>query len=214
MSVANKIRAVTFCYNHKYRASQIDGIHHRLNQFNARVLTYAIRARTALNIHAHKFEIWRKPMQKFSLLFIVAISTLFFLLPTQAPAQAHSNFGTLLVELETCVKWDAQTDAWKSQRTAWIEKVHAATTVSEMKPLLVDFEKNIFYKSQVETWKASRPAWLERVKACETEPALAQCLLDVEVSILFDSQPEEWRQKRDAWIAKVQQLQEQGQEAE
>jgi hypothetical protein len=119
---------------------------------------------------------------------------------------ANSRFGQLLVELETSVNWNAQTQEWRNRRNAWIAQVNAADNVAQMKGLLLEFEQQIKWDAQYPQWKGQRDGWMQTVNASQTQGQMAHTLLTVEASIKYEAQTPDWKSKRQGWINNVNAL--------
>ncbi|MBN1532939.1 MAG: hypothetical protein JXA20_09775 [Spirochaetes bacterium] len=119
---------------------------------------------------------------------------------------ANSRFGQLLIELETSVKWNAQTQQWRNRRTAWIHQVKAADNVGQMRGLLLEFEQQIKWDAQYPQWKNQRNGWMQTVNRAQTQSQLAHTLLTVEASIKYEAQTPNWKSRRQGWINNVNAL--------
>jgi len=71
----------------------------------------------------------------------------------------------LLIEFETNVKYEAQSDSWREQRSEWLEKVRNASSMSELGQLLIEVETSIKYSAQTSSWRNQRSSWLSRVRS-------------------------------------------------
>lgn len=142
-------------------------------------------------------------MKKFSILLVSAAVFTFF---SMHEASATSQFGNLLIQLETSVKFSAQSSNWRSRRSGWIRRVRSCSNVSCMKALLKEFETNINYSAQSSSWRSSRSSWLRSVNQARSQGQLANTLLTVESSIKYSAQSDSWRSRRSSWRTQVRNL--------
>ncbi len=122
------------------------------------------------------------------------------------PSGNLSQFGSLLIELETSVYFNYQTPQWRARRNGWISDVRTAYSLDRMKNLLIEFETNVNYSAQVNNWRNRRDNWLRGVRGAYSVHDLARYMIECETSILFDAQAPSWRSQRSGWLSRSRSL--------
>ncbi len=167
---------------------------------------FSLLLRTCKILHTHLYMFSRrKYMKRVSLvvaaLFVFAIGFSALTVPAQA-----QDFGSLLIQLETSVKYSSQSDSWRSRRSGWISQVRSCSNLSCYKSLLITFETNVKYDAQSDSWRSRRSGWLSRVRSAGSVSQLGRLMIEVETSIKYSAQSDSWRSSRSGWLSSVRSL--------
>lgn len=136
---------------------------------------------------------------------IVTAVFVFFLLSLvhTAPVSA-GQFGDLLIELETSVFYNKQSDEWRNRRDGWMSDIRSAgDNIAALKRLLVEFETHLKYEAQTSVWRSRRAGWLQAVNNATTIRDLARQMITCETAINYSSQAAAWRSRRAEWLRRA-----------
>ncbi len=120
-----------------------------------------------------------------------------------------AEFRQYLLQLESSVRFEAQSPQWTRRRIDWIADVERANTIRRLGDLIIEFEREIVGAAQAPEWFQGnrRAVWIQRMRMARSIPEMAGLLVEVESSINFSAQFETWRSRRPEWVAGVRALQ-------
>ena len=121
--------------------------------------------------------------------------------------ESTSQFGELLIELETSVFFSVQSDEWRARRNGWIADIRSAgDNLPALKRFLVEFETHLNFNAASPLWRNRRAGWLQSVKNARSLRELAQQMVVCETSISYSAQAQAWRSRRPVWISRARNL--------
>jgi predicted GNAT superfamily acetyltransferase len=116
-------------------------------------------------------------------------------------AVSAQSLGELMIEFETSVKYESQTDSWRSERSSWLSSARSSD-IGTLKNALLKLEQSINYSAQNDSWSSQRSTWISNVRSATTKQRLAALLIELETSVKYDAQNDSWSDERDSWLSR------------
>ncbi|HPA71913.1 MAG TPA: hypothetical protein PKY31_06575 [Spirochaetota bacterium] len=135
---------------------------------------------------------------------VTAVFAIFLISLSSAVPVSAGQFGDLLIELETSVFYNKQSDEWRGRRDAWMADIRSAgDNINSLKRLLVEFETHLKFEAQTFAWKSRRASWLRSVNSATTIRDLTRQMITCETAINYSSQAAAWRSRRADWLRRA-----------
>jgi len=119
--------------------------------------------------------------------------------------QLVHKLAALTLKLELGINWSAVADAWRLERSPWIQRVKLVTEVSQLSQLISFFRDHlVVYQDH---WTEDKQIlWKEQIKDSRSLHIAAQGLLEVEDMVPVQKFSLRFKNDRNTWLAEVMQL--------
>lgn len=117
--------------------------------------------------------------------------------------QGLQSLRPYVIQLESMMRWEANTPEWKGRRDAWAQEVLSSYYVTQVAKLLLELEAATEWKAVDSNWGKTRTGWIKKVKAVRSRKALGEQLQAYEAALKWEFMQEDWKGARDGWVENV-----------